>query len=1095
MKPARNRGRKRKGPSAPSPRKVASPTKVKINGSVLVEAFKHIKESVPILEDKWFSADDWLNILPKYWGILKGKEEEYSTKMFTRAMNKIAQNSLHSSSATGVYINYYGCSRTQYYLFTTAERCPDIPKGQTFRISNIHDFVDDIPSTTNSSSTTTTNNNNNNNNNNDKRKKSSDIIREETRFSCRSVFNTLMPEGCDFDAYDDPAKAIREWLHQTKRMCEIGMIHWQEAVEGDGVASDVSSYCQTNIIMKCTYVRNAIDKALDENTTWTDCCKHAVNEVTRMGFKYIESERTVMRWYNQLQKTAEGRFPHPDPQIAAGEVALPPFFVEFPDALQAFYNHADALADKDELSCEAMQDYVNYKLIPYLVNKHNKGLPVEEKISKYNFLLGLNFLRRTRHDDDDDDEEDEEIEDPTICKKTVNKWMTKLGYGWKRRERTSYNSTHEHPVTIAYRASFILRYFYKYEPRAHRWVQVEKVDADLLKKNSNVPNDAGIEYKTANGNEMVEFHVDDCQSFGMIMDRDTEFGGQLSVLFLNMKTCLLEDEATKKLLETEVGNYKYEKDGESWTEIHASQFKHPNSEEVKQFIDKNELSYDGSVRVPLIMWGQDECIFKQYITFMHHWVKRDGQRPMTPKDDGMGMMVSSIKSREFGFGFELTTEQLEKVNAFRRTRRPRYRDEKAATETNGTPLKSPLDKAAFLVLFDYGTNAEGYWSYNKMVLQLEDCIDTLDALYSIPTAEVEDEARKQHMPDVPGVQGLKRVYDYVFLFDHSCGHDRKQENGLTTKDIRVSPTAKGRHMRDSKIEKKSGYLGDYEGTLKVGDVQQMVFGEVDTFGNPETGPIQGGMPKHDVIEGQKEEKLNAKELSAALLARGFNSKGRRADLAKRCQSAGIAITRTVANVTKQGWLGKAKGSLHILYERGMVDKNNLSQYSQKGKTDDLGNCNKETSLDYLMDQLEDFANERTMLQMIGEELGCIIDRTPKCTPEIAGEGVEYDWAMAKMFYRKQRITRKRTKESFVALVKESMGPNVLSRDRTRKFSRRARQYMISYYKLENDGKATTPLDIKKYKKKRKSHTDILKEDTGYISECLQQLVAANSINA
>lgn len=60
--------------------------------------------------------------------------------------------------------------------------------------------------------------------------------------------------------------------------------------------------------------------------------------------------------------------------------------------------------------------------------------------------------------------------------------------------------------------------------------------------------------------------------------------------------------------------------------------------------------------------------------------------------------------------------------------------------------------------------------------------------------------------------------------------------------------------------------------------------------------------------------------------------------------------------------------------------------------------------------------------MIGEELGCIIiiDRTLKCTPEIAGEGIEYDydWAMAKMYYRKQRMIRKRTKTAFTDLVNE-----------------------------------------------------------------------------
>ena len=94
--------------------------------------------------------------------------------------------------------------------------------------------------------------------------------------------------------------------------------------------------------------------------------------------------------------------------------------------------------------------------------------------------------------------------------------------------------------------------------------------------------------------------------------------------------------------------------------------------------------------------------------------------------------------------------------------------------------------------------------------------------------------------------------------------------------------------------------------------------------------------------------------------------------------------------------------------------------------------------------------------------------------------------MAKMHYRKQPLSKKGSKAAFEKL-EEYMGKKVLSLERTRKFSRRARQYMTCYYMLEKNGESTTPLDIKKYKKKRKSHTDILKEDTGYISECLRQL--------
>ena len=54
--------------------------------------------------------------------------------------------------------------------------------------------------------------------------------------------------------------------------------------------------------------------------------------------------------------------------------------------------------------------------------------------------------------------------------------------------------------------------------------------------------------------------------------------------------------------------------------------------------------------------------------------------------------------------------------------------------------------------------------------------------------------------------------------------------------------------------------------------------------------------------------------------------------------------------------------------------------------------------------------------------------------------------------------------------------------------------MVSHYMLEKDGKSTTPVDVKNYKKQRKSHTDVLKEDYGYMSECLRQLVSNQGNN-
>ena len=135
----------------------------------------------------------------------------------------------------------------------------------------------------------------------------------------------------------------------------------------------------------------------------------------------------------------------------------------------------------------------------------------------------------------------------------------------------------------------------------------------------------------------------------------------------------------------------------------------------------------------------------------------------------------------------------------------------------------------------------------------------------------------------------------------------------------------------------------------------------------------------------------------------------------------------------------------------------------KGTKDEHGNIIMETSLNYLIRRCSDFVNEKTMLQYMGEQLGVIVDRSPKCTPEIAGEGVEYDWAMAKLAYRKLPLEKKKGKEKFHKLVHECVGHDVLTVERTRQFARRrARLYMVSYYMLEKDEKTTTPLDVQHF---------------------------------
>jgi hypothetical protein len=72
-----------------------------------------------------------------------------------------------------------------------------------------------------------------------------------------------------------------------------------------------------------------------------------------------------------------------------------------------------------------------------------------------------------------------------------------------------------------------------------------------------------------------------------------------------------------------------------------------------------------------------------------------------------------------------------------------------------------------------------------MVGQLENCADIMKTIYP--------------------------QYDYLFLFDHSCGHDKQQPSGLNAENMSKLYGGKQCYLHDTKI------------TLKPGDIQKMTF--------------------------------------------------------------------------------------------------------------------------------------------------------------------------------------------------------------------------------------------------------------------------------
>ena len=87
-----------------------------------------------------------------------------------------------------------------------------------------------------------------------------------------------------------------------------------------------------------------------------------------------------------------------------------------------------------------------------------------------------------------------------------------------------------------------------------------------------------------------------------------------------------------------------------------------------------------------MMMGQDEAIMKQHLLTLLTWTLPDGSKPLSPKDEGYGLMLSGFTSREIGFGCTIPPHILNEINKIRKNQK--YSDEAAALEVYGTSLKA-----------------------------------------------------------------------------------------------------------------------------------------------------------------------------------------------------------------------------------------------------------------------------------------------------------------------------------------------------------------------------------------------------------------------
>jgi hypothetical protein len=168
----------------------------------------------------------------------------------------------------------------------------------------------------------------------------------------------------------------------------------------------------------------------------------------------------------------------------------------------------------------------------------------------------------------------------------------------------------------------------------HLWVQITEAKSKEVEEEGEVTKGSGYRYIDPLTNEvMVEYHVDASEKLLLLGNVTNEFRGNLSV--------------------------------------------------------KMPLGH------PLISFGRDESIFKQYLISGKTWIGPDGERNIAPKDEGLGVMISAFQSKEFGFGLPVSNEALQQVNE--RRKNTKYHHHKAAVEVGYKEgYKKPLTSSPFI---------------------------------------------------------------------------------------------------------------------------------------------------------------------------------------------------------------------------------------------------------------------------------------------------------------------------------------------------------------------------------------------------------------
>ena len=176
-------------------------------------------------------------------------------------------------------------------------------------------------------------------------------------------------------------------------------------------------------------------------------------------------------------------------------------------------------------------------------------------------------------------------------------------------------------------------------------------------------------------------------------------------------------------------------------------------------------------------------------------------------------------------------------------------------------------------------------------------------------------------------------YNFVVLMDQSSGHGKKMEGSLNAGDMSVRFGGNQQKMHNTTINE----LGTYPAQLKVGDIQSLTFTDEDAGPFYLSDEEREGL-KFDVLSGKKKIMKKTKRMLVDEIKRkGYQIRGHlsKDELERIAALNNVELTYDFM-VKKEGWMGKPKGLLQILWERGFIDEKKLTLYSLGRKKKSVG---------------------------------------------------------------------------------------------------------------------------------------------------------------